>query len=219
MLQCNLEKFRIFLEKDPEEFHKLIIENNEDLILNLICALKNSNISKIIAIIKEAEKNGNSNILDNLLQLEPFSNPIIEEFIKSGFLNELEFVERVDKVRKITSNLLNSLVEEKKFIRKNASTQISSINSSQKELELVLKEIQKYENELKILKDKKENDKKLKNLQKEINLIKKELQARNIKSLELELEKLKKQKAEIDSLKEEIEKSKNLFKNLPKDGA
>ena len=216
---CNLEKFRIFLNKEPEEFNELIKNGNEEFILNLFCALEEENIDKIVTFIKNDEKNANGYILNNLLQLEPVSLPIIDRFIKSGFLDEYEFIERVEKVREITSHILDTLKDEKLKIRRGIKEEKNITNSSADLLQQVLNEVEKHSKKLETLKEKQKNYKELEKLKSQILEIEKELKIKNIEEMKDKLKYYQNKKKDIDKIKDEISKSKELFTVLPEDGA
>jgi hypothetical protein len=216
---CNLEKFRILLNKPVEEFSLLLQHGNEELIINIFCALKDENIDKVVAFIKSDEQIGNGYILDNLLQLEPLSLPIVDRFIKSGFLDEYDFIKRVDAIRNITSHILETLRKEKLKIRRNANEESSKPNNSMDLLQQVIDEIEKHSERLKNLKDTKEKNIELKELKAKILEIEDELNVKNIEEMDDKLKNYQKKKKDIDKIKEEINKSKELFTRLPKDGA
>ena len=216
---CTIEKLRIILSKPVEEFNQLIQDGNEELVINILCALKNENIDKVIVFIKNNERIGEGNILNNLLQLEPFSLPIIDEFIKSGFLDEDEFIERVDKVRKVTSHILETLKAEKLKIRKGINEEKNATNSSADLLQQVINEVEKHSDKLKNLKEKQKNDRELETLKSQILEIEKELEVENIEEMNEKLKYYQNRKKEIDKIKIEITNSKALFVSLPKDGA
>jgi len=216
---CNLEKFRIFLKKEPKEFNRLIKNGNQELIINLFCALEEKNIDKIVTFIKDDELHGSAYILDNLLQLEPVSLPIIDRFINSIFLDEGSFIERVDKVRKISSNILETLTVEKKKIRKDAKDKNSNVNNSSDLLQQVMDEIKKHSKKLEELKEKQKKDKELESIKIQILEIEKELDIKNIEEMDEKLKYYKNKKKSIDKIQEEINESKELFTSLPKDGA
>ena len=216
MKECNLDKFEIIFTKTPEEFYEMIQNNDSELIINIFCALKDENITKIIELIKEDELKGNGNILENILQLEPLTLKIIDAFIESDFLESAKFITRVDKIRQINSNILQHLKEQKKKIRRDYK---AGINTFEEELKNVEKELEKHKNILNNLQKAKEKEKELVKIKAQIKKIKEELKVDNIKKLENKLEQYKIMYEEIKNIQKEIEKSKEIFKNLPKDEA
>jgi len=209
----NFTKFRILLEKSPQEFKELLNTNPKEIYINLFEAIKKETIPEIIEFIKDDELHNNGYILDNLLLLEPLSLPIINSFIESGFLDEIDFIKRLEISRTLGLNILSNLQKLKMKIRNDKS--ISGISSDN--LNNLLKEVDKHKNELESLKKQKEAKIELKNLQEEIQNIKKELAVSNQKELEEQLKFYKLKKEEIDKIKKEIELSKQIFKTLPKD--
>ena len=216
---CNLEKFRIFLNKESEEFNEVIKNGNEEFILNLFCALEEENIDKIVTFIKNDEQNARGYILNNLLQLEPVSLPIIDRFIKSGFLDEYSFIKRVDMVRKISSHILETLRKEKLKIRKGSNDEGQDIYNSSILLQQVMNEIEKHSEKLEELKEKQEKDKELESIKNQILEIEKELNITNIEDMDEKLKYYINKKKVIDQIQEEINESKKTFTSLPKDGA
>ena len=223
-IEANLERFVSVLNGNVETFKsKIQSEINEELIVDLMYFLKKDNIELLVGKIKENEgsnqpEDKKGNILNNLLQLEPISLPIIDCFIKSEYLDKEDFCERVDKTRKITSSILESLKGQKLKIRKFAEKE-SARSNAQKELQDVMREIEVQNAILEDLKKKKEKEKKLDKIKKEILKIEKELDIDNLKKLEEKLSNYKARKKDIDKIRGEISKSLEVLKNLPKDEA
>ncbi len=210
----DIERLKIILNKPMQEFQKTVQDNSEDLFAGMVYFQKDENIDRVIRAIKDNElKDEQKNILHNLLQLEPFSSKIIDEFINSDFLNSSDFIVRVDKVREVSSHILNSLQKQKLKIRKEKN------DSSKVEADLkdVLKELNKYQDILDKTKRKQNEEKKITTIKREIAKIEKELKFDNVDELEKILNDYRDKKKEILEISKEIVNSKDLIKNLPKD--
>jgi hypothetical protein len=220
--EANLNRFKSILSKSPAEFKQDIINgNNEDLIINLLYFCKEDNIDRIIELIKDDEKNEvtNGNILNNLLQLEPLSLPIIDKFIQSDYLDKNNFCFRVDKVRQISSAILNSLNQQKIKIRNGCGKSVKNIMDSEEQLNEVLNELEKHKKELEFLEQKRLQNNNLKIIKEKIAKLRSELNVENIQELEERLEMYRAKKAEIDKIKQGIKSSENIFQKLPRDEA
>ena len=141
--ECNLEKFKIILRKPVKEFQDLIEVDSEELILHLVCGLKDEHSEKIVSFIEEDEIDGFGNVLNNLLLLEPFSSKIINEFIESDFLDENDFIKRADNIRNITTTIIENLQKQKVKIRKDGKD-FRYIGSVEDKLADVINELKKH---------------------------------------------------------------------------
>ena len=212
--EYSLDEFKIILNQPLDNFKSYIQEYSSELFNNLVFFQKKENLTKFVRIIKDNElEDQEKNILNNLLQLEPFTLPVIELFINSNFLKESDFIYRIDKVREITSNMFQTLQTQKLQIRKdeNVNTKI------EKKLEEVIRELAKHEDKLNSLKKKQEKEKRIIQVKAEIQQIETELKISNLAELKDKLKQYKSKKYEIDKISIEIEQSKKLFQNLPKD--
>ncbi len=218
----NLNRFEIILTKGKDEFQSIVSGSNEELITNLLYFLKEDNIKSVVEIIKrneKSDKNSKGNVLNNLLQLEPISLPIIDKFFSTFASNDTEkneeFYDRVEKTLKISSELLNKLEAQRiKFEQELSNSRETSI---EKVLKDVIKEVNKHSKTLKQLKEKDLKDNELTNLKRKIAKIEDEMSIKNIDELKNKLKDYQLKKEGIDKIKSEIEESKNLFKDLPKD--
>jgi hypothetical protein len=207
----------MFLQQDTDNFQKYLYSNNKEFLESCFCGLDNSNLNRVVDFLKEQIQKDRYEVLDNLLLLEPLSLPIINKFIESKFLDREKFVKQIDIIRRISFRIVDNLIKHKLKIR---NTQKEALpKSTEDELKLVIKEIDKHKNileEQKILLSKKGELGKIKD---EINEIEKELKINNLQELEKKLNSYKKIKDDIDTIKKEIEESKIMFKFLPQDKA
>jgi len=216
MSEVTLTKFIDYLSKSKEEFKRSIYD--EEFLKSLIIGLKVNNIKKVIKHIELDERMGDGNILNNLLKLDPISLPILDEFIKSNYLEKESFCVRVDKVRQITSSILNSLKSQKLKIRKGCAA-VKNIQDSEDQLNDVIKELEKHEEKLMILEEEREKKKGLDEVKNKIATLEKELDVKNIDELHEKVKYYESKKSEIDKIKKEIVHSKTMFKDLPQDEA
>lgn len=216
--ECNLEKFKIILRKPVKEFQDLIEVDSEELILHLVCGLKDEHSEKIVSFIQEDEIDGFGNVLNNLLLLEPFSSKIINEFIESGFLEENDFIKRADNIRNITTTIIENLQKQKVKIRKDGKD-FRYMGSVEDKLADVINELKKHKNILDMLQAKKDKDNELSMIKSQIDEIEKELDIKTRKEIDSKLKYYQERKQEIDRIQKEINESKELYKILPKDGA
>ena len=216
--ECNLEKFKIILRKPVKEFQDLIEVDSEELILHLVCGLKDEHSEKIVSFIQEDEIDGFGNVLNNLLLLEPFSSKIINEFIESGFLEENDFIKRADNIRNITTTIIENLQKQKVKIRKDGKD-FRYMGSVEDKLADVINELEVHKNILDMLQAKKDKDNELSMIKSQIDEIEKELDIKTRKEMDSKLKYYQERKQEIDRIQKEINESKELYKILPKDGA
>lgn len=216
--ECNLEKFKIILRKPVKEFQDLIEVDSEELILHLVCGLKDEHSEKIVSFIQEDEIDGFGNVLNNLLLLEPFSSKIINEFIESGFLEENDFIKRADNIRNITTTIIENLQKQKVKIRKDGKD-FRYMGSVEDKLADVINELEVHKNILDMLQAKKDKDNELSMIKSQIDEIEKELNIKTRKEMDSKLKYYQERKQEIDTIQKEINESKELYKILPKDGA
>lgn len=216
--ECNLEKFKIILRKPVKEFQDLIEVDSEELILHLVCGLKDEHSEKIVSFIQEDEIDGFGNVLNNLLLLEPFSSKIINEFIESGFLEENDFIKRADNIRNITTTIIENLQKQKVKIRKDGKD-FRYMGSVEDKLADVINELEVHKNILDMLQAKKDKDNELSMIKSQIDEIEKELDIKTRKEMDSKLKYYQERKQEIDTIQKEINESKELYKILPKDGA
>jgi len=216
--ECNLEKFKIILRKPVKEFQDLIEVDSEELILHLVCGLKDEHSEKIVSFIQEDEIDGFGNVLNNLLLLEPFSSKIINEFIESGFLEENDFIKRADNIRNITTTIIENLQKQKVKIRKDGKD-FRYMGSVEDKLADVINELEVHKNILDMLQAKKDKDNELSMIKSQIDEIEKELDIKTRKEIDSKLKYYQERKQEIDRIQKEINESKELYKILPKDGA
>ena len=216
--ECNLEKFKIILRKPVKEFQDLVEEDSEELILHLVCGLKDEHSEKIVSFIQEDEIDGFGNVLNNLLLLEPFSSKIINEFIESGFLDENDFIKRADNIRNITTTIIENLQKQKVKIRKDGKD-FRYMGSVEDKLADVINELEVHKNILDMLQAKKDKDNELSMIKSQIDEIEKELNIKTRKEMDSKLKYYQERKQEIDTIQKEINESKELYKILPKDGA
>ena len=216
--ECNLEKFKIILRKPVKEFQDLIEVDSEELILHLVCGLKDEHSEKIVSFIQEDEIDGFGNVLNNLLLLEPFSSKIINEFIESGFLEENDFIKRADNIRNITTTIIENLQKQKVKIRKDGKD-FRYMGSVEDKLADVINELEVHKNILDMLQAKKDKDNELSMIKSQIDEIEKELNIKTRKEMDSKLKYYQERKQEIDRIQKEINESKELYKILPKDGA
>ena len=97
--------------------------------------------------------------------------------------------------------------KQKIIIRKTSKT-TKIFDGVEKDLEIILNDLQKYEEQLKLLKEKQQNQKKVNELKAEISKYQQQLKVNKVEKLETILATYKKRKQEIDELKTEIEESK-----------
>ena len=216
--ECNLEKFKIILRKPVNEFQELIEVDSEELILHLVCGLKDEHSEKIVSFIQEDEIDGFGNVLNNLLLLEPFSSKIINEFIESGFLEKNDFIKRADNIRNITTTIIENLQKQKVKIRKDGKD-FRYMGSVEDKLADVINELEVHKNILDMLQAKKDKDNELSMIKSQIDEIEKELDIKTRKEMDSKLKYYQERKQEIDTIQKEINESKELYKILPKDGA
>jgi len=216
--ECNLEKFKIILRKPVKEFQDLIEVDSEELILHLVCGLKDEHSEKIVSFIQEDEIDGFGNVLNNLLLLEPFSSKIINEFIESDFLDENDFIKRADNIRNITTTIIENLQKQKVKIRKDGKD-FRYMGSVEDKLADVINELEVHKNILDMLQAKKDKDNELSMIKSQIDEIEKELDIKTRKEMDSKLKYYQERKQEIDTIQKEINESKELYKILPKDGA
>ena len=216
--ECNLEKFKIILRKPVKEFQDLIEVDSEELILHLVCGLKDEHSEKIVSFIQEDEIDGFGNVLNNLLLLEPFSSKIINEFIESDFLDENDFIKRADNIRNITTTIIENLQKQKVKIRKDGKD-FRYMGSVEDKLADVINELKKHKNILDMLQAEKDKDNELSMIKSQIDEIEKELDIKTRKEMDSKLKYYQERKQEIDTIQKEINESKELYKILPKDGA
>lgn len=215
----SIDRFKIILNKSTDEFQKLIISEGIELYESLVYFMQVDKIDKIIEIIKNNElKDQDKNVLKNLLALEPFSSPIIEKFLESKFLENSEFIDKIDYVKTISYGVIASLEKHKKDIRRITDKDVK-IGKTQEKLNAVLQEIEKNSKDLKNLQDQKDGNKRLAEIKNEIENIQKELQVNSTEELEKKLKEYMEYRNKIYKIQEEIEKSSELFKTLPKDEA
>ncbi|GEM_PF-2971347 len=215
----NIEKLKIMLSMNPKEFQNIILQENQELFEYLSFFRKEDEIKNVISIIQDDEINEESekNILINLLSIEPFSSPIVEKFIETKFLNEKDFIKKVDLVRLTTYHLVDSLEELKRKIRNDKTTHDKDETS--KKLEAIIKEIKKHEKKLEESENLKNSNHQLKELKNKINKIEKELNTKSLQELEKKMNDYIKLKEEMQNIMQEIEMSKKIFTTLPKDEA
>jgi len=155
-----------------QEYSKFIISSkNQKFVYDLLEALKEENIDSLVDAIKkdELDKDG-GNIFNNLLTLQPFSFPIIENFIENNyFAGDNDFYVRVDKTMQISSHILEKLQNQKRRIRTDSTD--DNLRSSEKQLLEVITELNKQKEILTIIANKKRQNDLLQKVKDEINTI------------------------------------------------
>jgi len=194
------EFVRVF-RKESSEFEK---NNDREVIEILFKILKNQDLfNQALNEIKEDEKNQDGGkIFLNLLSCMPFSVRLVESFLSKNFLNDDESYNKI-KILFSTNSKIIDILQKYKMNLRNTNIKSSALDGK---LDEITKELQKREKDIAKINELEEKRVKLSKTKKV-----------NIKDLEDEVSKLEKIKSELDSLEKEINKKKNVFKNLPKD--
>lgn len=210
MENCNVEKFLEFLKEPTQNFKDIVISNNQTFYSCLFYYL--DKIDEMVEYIKNDEIE-EGYILNNLLFLQPLSTPFIEAYMKMISNSEISFEKRIEYVYRVSTSLLSNLKNQKMIIRKTSKT-TKIFDGVEKDLEIILNDLQQYEEKLKLLKEKQQNQKKINELKSEISKYQQQLKVNKVEKLESILATYKKRKQEIDELKKEIEESKKQLRLL-----
>ena len=195
------EFVRVF-RKEASEFEK---NNDREVIEILFQILKNQELfNQALNEIKEDEKNENGGtIFLNLLSCMPFSMRLVESFLENNFLDDNDAYNKIKILFSTNSKIIDILQKYKMNLRNSNNIKSSALDGK---LDEITKELKKREKDIAKIKELEAKRAKLSKTKKV-----------NIKDLEDEVLKLEKIKSELNSLEKEINKKKNIFKNLPKD--